>query len=724
MMAQMKSRIVVIGCVLAALTAMALVVNAQTQTPRFRAATNLVDVAVVVRDRDGRMVTDLTAADFQVTEDGIPQTIAAFGRVTYKPASAAPAPPIPADVSTNENVADGRIFVLLLDGLHVSPVGVTHVRRYARQFVEQHVGPHDLVAVLAPGAESAATQDFTNDKARLIAAIERFSGTKLRSATLELDEERRLAADTGTPLHGGKDPSDEERADRARRLSSILQSLAAHLNRVERRRKALLLFSEGIDYNLDDLMGGVQRNASDVSRAIEQAVGALMRTNVSLYTIDPRALSSGDASTTEATPYHIAPNAPRADGTRPRLDFSEPSVDAEYAASIRSLRQLAEPTGGFAVVDQNDYRGAFDRIVADSSDYYIVGYSPSRPPKPGEFHRISVRVGRPDVSVVARKGYSVPAAAAVGSVASDTSIEEPLSGAPRTRSRAAPPINLSSTASPAAPKGPSAPLAALLASPLPAAGLTMRVHATPFRSSGDKADVQLTIEVLGSALAFAEKGGHHEERIELALLTVDERGRAGNGHSTTIDLRLTPEELQRVRTTGVRWISHLDLSPGRYQVRVAGRSASTGTSGLVTADVVVPRFDKTVGLSGVSLTSLPASLMITRGEARLAEVLQLPPTATRTFVRGDRIRAAVEVYASSANQSFEIRATLEQTDGRVVHRMTERVSFANDGRRGTAGFTIDTASLAPGGYLLRIGGAQLDGSERIVPLEITRPPSR
>jgi VWFA-related protein len=722
MIGQMKRCVAVFAGVLTALTASSPVVSAQT--PRFRATTELVDVAVVVRDRDGRMVPDLTVADFQVTEDGMPQTIAAFGRVTYKPASAPAALPIATDVSTNENVTDGRIFVLLLDGLHVSPIGISHVRRYARQFVERHVGPHDLVAVLAPGAESAATQDFTSDKARLIAAIDRFSGTKLRSATLELDEERRLAANTGTPVHGGKDPSDEERADRARRLSSILQSLAAHLERVERRRKTLLLFSEGVDYNLDDLMGGVQRNASDVIRAMERAVAALMRTNVSLYTIDPRALSSGDMSTTEATPSQTAPNAPRADGTRPRLDFSEPSLDAEYAASIRSLRQLAEPTGGFAIVDQNDYRGAFDRIVSESSDYYIIGYSPSRPPKPGEFRRISVRVARPGVSVVARKGYTARVATTDSSVAADTSIDQPFSGSPRIGSRSAPSVTFPSTASAAAPKGLSASLAALLASPLPAAGLTMRVHATPFRGSGGKADVQLTIEVLGSALAFAENGGRHQERIELALLTVDERGRGENGRSTTIDLRLTAEELQRVRTTGVRWISHLDLSPGRYQVRVAGRSTGAGTDGLVTADVLVPRFDNTVSLSGVSLTSLPASLMITRGDARLAEVLQLPPTATRTFVRGDRIRAAVEVYVSSANRSLDIRARLERTDGSVVHEMTERATFAADARRGTAGFTIDTASLVPGVYLLRISGTQLDGSDRIVPFEITRPPTR
>jgi hypothetical protein len=458
---------------------------------------------------------------------------------------------------------------------------------------------------------------------------------------------------------------------------------------------------------------------------MEQAIGALMRTNVSLYTIDPRALSSAEANTTEATPYQIAPTAPRADGTMPRLDLSEPSLDSEYGASIHSLRYLAESTGGFAAVDRNDLRGAFDRMVSESSDYYIIGYSPLRPPKPGEFRKISVRVMRPGVSVIARKGYTIPSADSAATPSPDTTFDLPAPGSPRGRSRATPAMSPPATEPAAVPKGLSAPLAALLASPLPAAGLTMRVHAAAFRGNRDKADVQLVIEVLGSALAFAPKSGRYEERIELALITIDDRGHAANGHSTTIDLRLTNEELERVQTTGVRWISHLDLSPGHYQVRVAGHSAGKGTSGLVTEDVLVPRFDGggSVSFSAVTLTSLPASLMITRGDALLADVLQLPPTATRTFVAGDRIRAAVEVYTSHANQPLDVRARLERSDGSVVHEMTERVTLAGDGRRGSVGFTIDTSAIAPGTYLLRIN-TPLDRAERIVPFEISRPSTR
>ena len=83
-------------------------------------------------------------------------------------------------------------------------------------------------------------------------------------------------------MHGGKDPSDSERTDRALALTGTLEALASHLERIPGRRKTLLLFSEGLDYDQADVLGKVQRNASDVMRGMGRAVGALMRTNVAL----------------------------------------------------------------------------------------------------------------------------------------------------------------------------------------------------------------------------------------------------------------------------------------------------------------------------------------------------------------------------------------------------------------------------------------------------------
>ena len=370
------------------------------QTPSFRAGIDLIEVTAVVRDRDGTLIRDLTQTDFQILERGIPQQIVAFDRVSIRTA------PVPAsasaslegrDVASNEAIGDRRVFVLVLDALHVASSRTLAVRQRAAEFIERYVGPADMVAVVSPGGPSAATQDFTADKARLIAAVQQFVGNKMRSATVEIAEEQAALDRGGVAIHDGKDPSDSERAGRARALADVLEALGRHLARVAHRRTTMLLFSEGIEYDVDDVLGRVQRYSNEVSRATERAVEALMRSNVSMYAIDPRGLGGAAAALVETPLFAPTPSI-----------LAGPSVEAEYASSIRSLREVSGSTGGFAAVDRKDLAGAFDRIVEDSSDYYVLGYAAANPGRPGEFRDITVKVERPGARVVARKGYVVP----------------------------------------------------------------------------------------------------------------------------------------------------------------------------------------------------------------------------------------------------------------------------------------------------------------------------
>jgi VWFA-related protein len=686
--------------------------SAAQAAPQVRSGVELVEVAVLVRDRDGRPVTDLTAADFQVLEDGTSQAIGAFQRVSI-PIPRAPSgmgtPAIVAhDVASNEQTGDSRVFVLVLDAIHVAAPRTRVVRAYARQFIERHVGPADLVAVVSPGGLTSATQDFTSDKARLLAAVDQFAGNKLASATVEIERERLTLS---VPLHNGMDPSDGERANRAKSLTNVLEALAGHLGRVESRRKSLLLFSEGVDYDMMDIMGKLQRQSSDVMKAMDRAVGALMRSNVSLYAIDPRALSSAEGDLVE-NPLH-----------RERPSMTQSSVEAEYADSIRGLRHVADSTGGFAAVDRSDIGPALERIIEESSEYYVLGYTPLKRSKPGEFRAIDVRVSRPGLRVVARKGYLVPAAAPRAlspDVVPEAMLPSTIPGRPR-NSR----VEIPATPTPArGASGVSAELSALLASPLPRAGLPIRVQAVPFRGSGRKAAVRLVVEVLGRSLAFAEQNGRFVERVDLALLTVDDRARAGNGRSATIDVRLTPDELQRVRATGVRWLAELELEPGRYQVRVAGRALGTGTSGTITCDVEVPAFEPDrLAMSGVTMTSLPSVLMPTEGAQWLQTTIETPPSAARSFVAGDEIRAAVEVYVPAQMPSaVEIAARVEWPDGSHTTLGSRKIAGGSGKPRAEAiGFPVNTSLLSPGRYVLHIAldpARGADKVERRVPFEV------
>jgi VWFA-related protein len=681
----------------------------QTATPTFRSGAVVVEVAVLARDQAGRPVTDLTRAELTVAEEGAPQEIVAFDRISvpvfHAASGAASTAARPArDVSSNEAIAGARVFVLVLDALHVAPSRNADVRRYARQFIEQYVGPGDLAAVISPGGVASATEDFTSDRVRLLAAVDNFAGIKLRSATVERMEEKRRFFNGGA-MHGGLDPDDGERANRAYSLTNTLETLARHLDRIEGRRKALLLFSEGIEYDTTDVLGQAQRYASEVTHAMDRAVGALMRTNVAMYTIDPRGLATAQGDIIETPIYEPSPGKAG--------ELSERGIEAEFSASIRSLRDLAQATGGFLATDKGLER-AFEQIAQDASEYYVLGYSPAKPAKAGESRTLTVRTSRPGVTLVARKGYVMLPAAQRRPVVEGSGEGIPAMGAPGRARRNAP--GSLTTIGGAAPSTSGVPeqLALLLASPLPKAGLSIRVQAIPFSGSDKKAAVQLIVEVLGGGLRFEEHGGRAEERIEVALLTVDDRGRSANGRSTTIDLSLPPGDLERVRTTGVRWLSKLELAPGRYQVRVAARALRTGASGLVTNLVDVPEFERQkLSLSGLTLTSLPSVLMPTRGKAWLDAILGMPPSAARTFVAGDQVTAAVEVYTpESARADAEVVAELVAPGGKPL-RLAGQARNGGRPRSREMAFQLDTGKLPRGQYVLRIVATLPGSSERV-----------
>lgn len=684
--------------------------------PRFRSGVEVVEVAALARDRQGRPVTDLTESEITITEDGVPQQIVGFQRVSIPvvqplPAAGSSLMRAAPDVSSNERIAEARVYVLVLDALHIAPGRNGAVRHYARQFVEQYVAPGDLAAVISPGAVAEATQDFTGDTALLLAAIDRFTGTKVKSYTQE-------RSDLGFGSRREKEGmgSDSERAHRVFSLADSLEALARHLDRIQGQRKALLLFSEGIDYDTGDVTAKYQRYASEVTHAMARAVGALMHTNTVLYTMDPRGLSTAQGDLVEDPIHEIAPGDPEF--------VSERDFVREVERSVWSLRDLARATGGFLATDKGFSR-AFREIAEENSDYYMIRYAPAKPAKPGTSRRLHVRVSRRGVTIVARRGYTVPRTEARRtSVDPVPELDLPQRGMPRSGAR----MNQPATAS-APVSGVPADLATLLASPLPKAGLPIRVQAIPFRAGGRKAGVQLVVEVLGGGLQFGNDRGRAEERLELALLTVDSRGRAENGRSTTVELRLPAADVERVKATGVRWLSRLELSPGQHQIRVAGRAMRTGATGLVTHTVDVPRFAPgDLSMSGVTLTSLVAVLMPTRGKAWLEQLVQTPPAASRVFVAGDRVTAAVELYSPATFKAApQVIGHVETVAGEQVLTLSRTIQAESRSSSGTnqVAFHIETGKLPPGHYVLRLiarAGAG-DPVERLVPLEVVPPES-
>jgi hypothetical protein len=483
---------------------------------------------------------------------------------------------------------------------------------------------------------------------------------------------------------------------------TTLADVSTLLAATQGRRKSLLYFSEGIDYNVVDVMGSVQRYASEVTHAIEHALSTAIRTNVAVYAIDPRGLTTTESDAVEMPVY----------AERTVVDLSEPGRGGELGQSIRSLRDLAEPTGGFAAADTNDLNAAFARIVRENSTYYVLGFQPSKRASAGAFSKIDVRVTRPGVTLATRRGYLVP--------------------------RRAAPAPEAATA--AAKSGLSPELAPLLASALPASGLPIRVQAIPFKGATPNAasttttttSLHLIVEIDGRDLTFEPKDSRFTERIDLAMATVDSSGHASNGTQTTLALKLTPEELERMKATGMRWQSTLALAPGHYQLRVAVRASGSARRGLAIAEIDVPDFTTPeVGMSGIALTSLPAVLAIGSGQKPPFARLTGPPTAAREFVAGDRITAAAQVYSAAAHaDGLRVTARVEavqreaapDSDRAKPLEATQRIAGAAGAREEVA-FSFGTDSMPPGQYILTIRAHRPDGAalaERRVGYTIVR----
>ena len=142
---------------------------------------------------------------------------------------------------------------------------------------------------------------------------------------------------------------------------------------------------------------------------MRDAVAAAARANVNIFTVDPRGLVG-------LTSEYIELNQSNADlfniGARdPRYGMQpQTALLAEMRLTQDSLRTLSEETGGLASIDTNSFSSAFNRIVEANSLYYMLGYYPPNHPRDGRFHKIDVRVTRPGLRVVARRGYASPRA--------------------------------------------------------------------------------------------------------------------------------------------------------------------------------------------------------------------------------------------------------------------------------------------------------------------------
>jgi len=276
------------------------------------------EIEVLVTDRAGQPVPDLTREDFQVLEDGKPQKIQTFGMVDI-PVAQARKPsffgrddlPVEPDVAINRQALDGRLYLIVLDDYHVAPLRSQNVKNLARRFVLEKLGPDDQAAVVVTSGLLRASQDFTQNRRLLLDAIDNFVGQKLPSAGVlrndiasrQQDNQGNPTDDAGNPVQidqtnrGIDDPNSQERIYQARQSLNSLRSIAEWMSAIQGRRKAIILISEGVDFNLYDVFTAdpAQFNFSNFNMVQQETwdtISAASRSNVQIYPVDPRGLTN------------------------------------------------------------------------------------------------------------------------------------------------------------------------------------------------------------------------------------------------------------------------------------------------------------------------------------------------------------------------------------------------------------------------------------------------
>jgi len=513
-------------------------------------------------------------------------------------------------------------------------------------------------------------------------------GRKMRSPTLERLDEYNRQQTAGTRNAGDpvNDPAAFERGYNARSMLQSLQKLSDFMSGLHGRRKAMVLVSEGIDYDIYNLFDN-NSSASTILDATRDAIAAATRGNVSIYAIDPRGLVTPGADLIETSGVVTG---------EPNLGLGIQSALDEVRLSQDSLRELADETGGFASVNRNNVDEAFDRLVADNSSYYVLGYYPANDRRDGRFRKIELRVTRPGVTVRARRGYVAPRGRAAATKASTDPGETALKAA--------------------------------IESPLPATGIPMRLFAAPYKGTAPNAAITLAVELNVNALMFTEKNGSYNDGLTVVTLVTDNDGKTRVNEKATVDLNLMPATLARARERGFRITSAVNLPPGRYQLRVSAADTA-GLAGSVVRTLVVPDFYKPpLVMSGVTLLSASGVLAPT---ARVKEdpvglLLMRPPTTAREFMRDDQLVVFAEIYENDRNapaHMIDITSELRAEGGNVVFKNSETRSStelqgggaaadARSAKTGGYGYTaqIPLKDVPAGLYVVHVEGKRRDGN--------------
>jgi VWFA-related protein len=585
----------------------------------------LVIETVTAKDKAGKTITGLTAKDFTLTEDGVPQKISfcefqSLPEVSDKPLPALTTHQAEENIKiynklSHEQIAgeapgqimykDKRLMALYFDMLAMpNPTDQMRALEAAQKFVRQNMTPADLVSIMRfAGNGVEVLQDFTNDRDRLLSILETMVVGEGQGNDESTSDDS--AADTGAAF--GQDDSEFNIFTTDRQLAA-LQTAAEMLSRLN-EKKELIYFAAGL--NLNGLDNQAQLHATE---------DAAIKSGVSFWTVDARGLVAS-APMGNATQGSAGGQAMYTGG-------SSTAMTSGFQRSQDTLYAIAGDTGGKAFLDNNDLSQGIVAAQKAVSDYYIIGYYTQNTALNGKFRKVKVTVGEnAEAKLDYQQGYFAGKEWGKFNTADkERQLEDALmQGDPWT-------------------------------------DLTVAVEINYFQLNKAEYYLPIMVKIPGSELVLAKKRGADTASIDfVGEIKDDYGGTTVENIRDHVDFKVSDKTAEELAKRPLYSSSGYTLLPGKYTIKVLVRDDATGKIGTFQTTFLIPNLNKEtkrVPISSVVLSSqrtpmTQAVYNASKGKEQAKEIAADPliqngekliPSVTRVFNKGRSLFVYLQAY--------------------------------------------------------------------------------
>ena len=636
-----------------------------------RITTNLVQVDAVVT-RDGKVIPNLTADDFEIFEDGRKQTITTFAyisnvskstqpvaRAREKTTDAVPFTPLKRDDPR-------RTVAIVVDDLGLSADSMHQVRRQLRKFVAEDLQPNDLVAILRTSGEMGALQQFTNDKRVLNRAVDQLRWNICSRVGISVFPALRH------PAFG--DHNDENNCGGTSYYQTIkaLRFILDALGELPGRKSMVLLSdslpAESQEAKLEeDSFEKLKITPRSYSALLQRIAEKAIRSSVVIYSVDTEGLqytgiTAGDHTAASKGPLGNLIN----DTTRFRSN------------SLWTRQQggelIAKETGGFQIRNSNSFQ--FDRILEDQSGYYLLGYRPTDETFNKRFHHIKAKVKRSGMTLRTRFGFY------------GVSEEEANQIRPSLR-------NTTNVA---------------LTSPFGAQDIEVGLTSFFVNDNATGSMVRSVVYFDSKNVTFAPVNDRQQAAIELHGVIFGDNGSVIEQYRHAATVSLSDSDYQQAMQNGMSLSFDMPVQrPGSYQVRVAIKDSASAQIGTAGQFVTIPDLNKKrLAVSGIVLGNV----------ARDATQAISNPGVKR-FEANSNLYFAYVVYNASqfANPVMEARLFREGQNVYSGPEVPIQTGNQPDPNRVVVSSAVKLGSnLEPGSYYLQVVITDKKSKDKVVPV--------